>query len=73
MYAQKRKHSAMEKTPVSMLQELCDRERDTLQYTYEVKAQMFVCEVKALGIVCIDVGQTKKVAKQKACANIICE
>lgn len=75
MYAQKRKHNALEKTPVSMLQELCVQEKDTFydSYKYETSTQLFICEIKALGVTDTGLGRTKKEAKHKACANVMGE
>lgn len=65
----------MEKTPVSMLQELCDQESDTLlvEFLCETSSQMFICSAKAMGVTANAMARSKKEAKHEACANIICE
>lgn len=76
MHAQKRKHSVLEKSPVSMLQESCDQENDALifeQRSYEANPQMFACMVQAFDVVADGVGRSKKEAKQAGCANVICK
>lgn len=75
MYPQKRKQSVLEKTPVSILQELCDQQNVALSFevSFDSNSQMFVCEVKALNVIANVLGRSKKEAKHKACADVICE
>lgn len=76
MNSLKRKHSALEKTPVSMLQELCDQEKETLASSFELisfspNIQKFICTVKVFDATANGLGDSKKDAKQKACADMI--
>lgn len=76
MFPSKRKHSALEKTPISMLQELCDQEKEALAPSFEpiafpTNSSMFICTIKVFDVTANAMGSTKKEAKHKACADII--
>lgn len=76
MYAQKRKHSVLEKTPISMLQELCDQEKQILSPSFEPisfspNSQMFLCTIEVFDVAANGLGSTKKDSKHKACAEVI--
>lgn len=76
MLARKRKQSVLDKTPASMLKELCDHENFELrldQFTYETNLQMFICHVTAFSVSAKGSGRSKQEAKQEACANVIGE
>lgn len=63
-----------EKSPVSMLKELCDRERGILTHEflpYELNASTFICVVNAFDMSAKGEGRTKKLAKHKACENLL--
>lgn len=65
-----------DKSPVSMLKELCDRRRGILMHEYlpyESNAENFVCVVNAFDMSAQGEGRTKKLAKHKACENLLCE
>lgn len=76
MEAPKRKHCVLEKTPISMLQELCDQEKEILSPSFEpmpfsTNSQMFICTIQVFGVTANALGSTKKDAKHKACEEII--
>lgn len=65
----KRKLDATEKTPISVLQELCAQENEPLMYEYvphETNPNLFSCLVTAFDLVCSGSGQSKKEAKHGA-------
>lgn len=59
-----------------MLKELCDREKGVLMHEflpYELNAISFICVVSAFDVFARGEGRTKKLAKHKACENLLCK
>lgn len=75
MESLKRKHSALEKTPFSMLKELCDQEKEPLSCTFDMISfppnSQFICTIKVFDMTANGLANAKKDAKHKACADII--
>lgn len=68
--------SFAEKSPVSTLKELCDQEKGVLMHEFlpfELNAKTFICEVNAFDVFAKGEGRTKKMAKHKACENLLCK
>lgn len=64
----------LEKTPITILNELCRQEGETFFHeTNETNEKMFSCKVEAFGSVAIASGRSKKQAKHEACADLIGE
>lgn len=76
-FPQKRKFESemAEKTPVSLLQELCIQETGISLYTesipHDSNPKLFACFVEAFGQTTIGSGHSKKEAKHEACAKLI--
>lgn len=63
-----------EKSPVLMLQELCDLEKVRLTSEFlppEINAGSFTCVVNAFDLYAKGVGRQKKEAKHAACSNLL--
>lgn len=70
----KRKLGATEKTPVTVLQELCVQESELAVYEYvphETDPKLFSCLVTAFDLVSSGSGQSKMEAKHKASENLM--
>lgn len=68
--------AALQKTPITILNELCMQEGDVLIHEdipHETNNKMFACKVEAFGIVEIGSARSKKQAKHDACENLIGE
>lgn len=66
--------STLEKTPITILNELCVQKGEVLIYDdvpHETNPKMFACKVEAFNLVAIGSGRSKKLAKHEACANLI--
>lgn len=67
--------STLEKTPITILNELCMQEGEFLIYDdnipHETNDKMFACKVEAFGMSVIGSGPSKKKAKHEACADLI--
>lgn len=65
-----------QKTPISVLQELCVKEGDVVifdDFPHEPNPKIFSCEVKALDVSATGSGRSKKEARHEASANLIGE
>lgn len=65
-----------EQSSVSMLKELCDRKKGILRHEflpYELNASTFVCVANAFDMFAQGEGRTKRMAKHKACENLLCK
>lgn len=64
------------KSPVSLLKELCDREKGVFMHEflpYEPNATTFICVVNAFDVFAKGEGRTKQVAKHQACKTLLCK
>ena len=66
----------VEKTPVTILQELMAKIKSTPQYEFhdgkeQTYPKEFICEVKCAGITAIGSGKSKKDAKQCAASSVL--
>lgn len=65
-----------EKTPITILNELCMQEKEVLIHEsvpHETNPKMFSCKVEAFGISAIGSARSKKLAQHEACENLIGE
>lgn len=70
----KRKFGEADKTPVSILQELCVREGRFINFDekpHELDPKKFSCTAMAFGWSADGSGRSKKEAKHEACANLL--
>lgn len=69
--------STLEKTPITLLNELCMQEGKTLRWEYIPQPTdplpPFVCKVEAFDVEVFGTAQSKKQAKHEACAQLIGE
>lgn len=66
--------STVEKTPISILNELCVQEGEVLVHDnvpHETNPKMFACKVEAFDLFAIGTGRSKKIAKHDACVRLI--
>lgn len=74
--SQKRKPNMSEKTPTSVLQELCMQKKEVLIFDdilEDPSTKTFTGKAKAFGLEVEGSGRSKKEAKHEACANMIGE
>lgn len=65
-----------DKTPISMLQELCNREDEVLMFEevpHKFNPKMFSCTVNAFNAFAEGSGRSKKEAKHEASVNLLGE
>lgn len=58
--------SSVEKTPITVLNELCVQEGEVLVHDcvpHETNPKMFACKVEAFNLIAIGTGRSKKIAK----------
>lgn len=68
--------TAVEKTPITILNELCVQEGEVLVHDnvpHETNPKMFACKVDAFNMCAIGTGRSKKIAKHDACEKLIGE
>lgn len=66
--------SSVQKTPISILNELCMQSGEVLIYEdvpHETNPKMFACKVEAFNLFAIGSGRSKKLAKHYACEALI--
>lgn len=72
----KRKQEIFEKTPISVLKELCDQEGALLMFEHSPhnsNTKQFSCTAKAFNISAEGCGRSKKEAEHDSCVNLICK